>query len=149
MKRRVVRILPVLLAAGGCYGYYPLATAAAPVGREVQLTLTDSGSFLLGRQIGSGVEAVSGRVNGDSAGAILLSVTSTRKRDGVEVGWKGERLAIQRALIAQASERRFSRARTALFGGALAVTLYALREAFGGPGYSSPGSGLPGGTGPK
>jgi hypothetical protein len=139
----------MLLAAGGCYGYYPVTTAAAPVGREVELTLTDSGSVALARQIGSSVEAVSGRVSGDSSGAILLSVTSTRRRDGVEVGWKGERLAVQRALIAKSSERRFSRARTVMFGGALAVTLYALREAFGGPGYSSPGSGLPGGSGPK
>jgi hypothetical protein len=146
MKRRV--LLPLLLLAGGCYGYYPV-TAAAPVGRDVQLTLTDSGSVMLARQIGAGVEAVSGRVSADSSGAIVLSLTGTRKRDGVEVDWKGERLAVQRGLIASVSERRFSRARTGLFGGALAVTLYALREAFGGPGYSSPGSGLPTGTGAK
>jgi hypothetical protein len=145
MKRR---LFPLLFLASGCYGYYPV-TAAAPVGREVQLMLTDSGSVVLTRSVGAGVDAVSGRVTGDSSGTIILAMTGTRKRDGIETDWKGERVAVPRALVANVSERRFSRARTLAFSGALAVALVSMRQAFGGSGASSPGSGLPGGTGAK
>jgi hypothetical protein len=88
-------------------------------------------------------------VTGDSSGTIVLSMTGSRKRDGLESDWKGERVAVPRALVANVTERRFSRARTALFSGALAVALVSMRQAFGGSGASSPGSGLPGGTGAK
>ncbi len=141
-------LLMALLFAGGCYGYYPVTTAA-PVGRDVQLTLTDSGSFALSRQIGQGVEAVSGRVANDSAGTIVLAVSGTRRRDGVETDWRGERLGVPRAYVASLAERKFSRSRTVLFSGIVAGTLYALREAFGGNGYSSPGNGLPGTGSPR
>src|SRR5262249_50827005 len=140
MKRRILFSVVLL---GGCYGYYPVTTAA-PVGREVQITLTDSGSVVLARQIGQGMDAVSGRVTGDSAYSILLALTSTRRRDGGDVDYKGERLAVPRALVATVEEKRFSRARTTLFSGAIAVALVAIRQGFAGPGSSSPGSGLPG-----
>lgn len=139
---------PLLLLGAGCYGLYPV-TGAPPNGHEIELTLTDSGSVVLAGRIGQGVTAVSGRVAGDSAGAILLAMTNTRTRDGGEVGWKGERLAVSRALVANMGERKFSRARTTLFGGALAVALVALRQGFGGTGSSSPGNGLPTVTGGK
>ena len=79
-----------MILLGGCYGYYP-AVAPTPVGRDVQVTLSDSGSFALARQIGPSTEAIDGRLASDSGGSIVLSVTGVRRRDGSEIDWRGER----------------------------------------------------------
>lgn len=126
----------------GCYGYYP-PTTPAPVGRDVELTLTDSGSFALARQVGPSAEAIAGRFTADSDNAIVLSVYGVRQRDGNGVDWKGERVAVPRSLVVKVEERRFSRARTVLFAGAIAVSLVAIRQALGGDGFSFLGNGLP------
>ncbi len=139
MKRR---ILPLFLALGGCYGYYP-SSGPTPSGRDVQLTLTDSGSVVLARQIGVGIDALEGRLTADSANTFVIALSSTHKRDGGGSDWKGERLAVPRPLVLTIEERRFSRTRTALFSTTIAVALFAVRQGFGGQGYSTPGSGLP------
>src|SRR4051812_5589894 len=139
-------VLAVLL--GACYGYYPV-TPPGPVGRQVEVTLTDSGAVVLARQIGPFAEAVSGRVAADSANNVIVSMSGVRQRDGSETSWKGERVSIPLPLVSRVSERRFSRARTLLFGGAAAVALIAVRSALGGSGFGSSGSGQSGGTGPK
>jgi hypothetical protein len=142
------RALPALMLLGGCYGYYPPNTPA-PVGRDVAVTLTDSGSFALARQVGPSAEAINGRFTADSGNAIVLSVRGVRQRDGNDVGWRGERLIVPRPLVVKVEERRFSRTRTAVFGGALVVSLVALRQAFGGEGFSFFGNGQPKQTGTK
>lgn len=147
MSRRALPLL-VLFGAGGCFGYYP-ASGAQPAGRDVQVTLSDSGAVVLGGQIGYGAEAILGHVQSDSDNRLVLAVSGVRQRDGNEVSWKGERLAVPHPLIREVEERRFSRARTTLFSGALAVALVSLRQAFGGSGGSSAGSGLPGQGGTK
>jgi len=146
MRQGVVVVLAVLL--GGCYGYYPV-TPPGPVGRQVELTLTDSGAVVLARQIGPFAEAVSGRLAADSANSVIVSMSGVRQRDGNETSWKGERVSIPWPLVSRVSERRFSRARTILFGGATAVALVALRSALGGSGFGSMGSGQDGGSGRK
>lgn len=145
MRRRVI---PALALLGGCYGYYPSATPA-PVGRDVEVTLTDSGAVALSRQIGPSAEAVRGRFATDSGNAVVLAVSGVRQRDGNDVDWKGERVAIPRLLVVKIEERKFSRARTALFGGAVAIAAIALRQAFSGDGFSFFGSGQVGKGGAK
>jgi hypothetical protein len=137
-----------LLFAGGCYGYYP-STTPAPVGRDVAITLSDSGAFTLARQIGPSATAISGRFTADSANPIVLSVTGVRQSNGNDVDWKGERLVVPRPLVTKLEERRFSRARTVLFSGVVAVGLVAIRQALSGDGFASLGSGKPTQTGPK
>jgi hypothetical protein len=129
-----------MILLGGCYGYYP-AVAPTPVGRDVQVTLSDSGSFALARQIGPSTEAIDGRLASDSGGAIVLSVTGVRRRDGSEIDWKGERVTVPRPIVIKVEERRFSRGRTLLFAGALAIGLVGTRQALGGSGFSFFGNG--------
>jgi len=107
----------------------------------VQITLTDSGAVALARQVGPSAEAIRGRLASDSANALVLSVTGVRQRDGNDVDWKGERVAIPRPLVTSVQERRFSRARTLVFGAAVAISAIALRQAFTGDGFSFFGSG--------
>jgi hypothetical protein len=129
-----------MIFLGGCYGYYP-ATTPAPVGHDVQVTLSDSGSFVLARQVGSSTEAIDGRFTSDSANAITLSVTGVRRRDGTEVDWRGEHVTVPRPMVLKLEERRFSRGRTTLFAGAIALALIGTHQALGGSGFSFFGSG--------
>ena len=64
-----------------------------------------------------------------------------RRRDGSEVDWKGERVTIPRPVVIKMEERRFSRGRTTLFAGALAIGLLGTRQALGGSGFSFLGNG--------
>jgi hypothetical protein len=120
-----------------------------PIGKEVQLTLTDSGSVFMTPKLGPSSEAVYGRLAADSAGQWILSMTGVRQRSGVDIDWKGERVAVPRVFVASASERRFSRARTAVFSTILTVALVAAREAFSGAGGATAPGGPPGTGGPK
>jgi hypothetical protein len=133
-------IASLLLFLGGCYGYYPAVTPT-PVGRDVQVTLSDSGTFTLARQVGPQTAAIDGRLTLDSGNALVLSVTNVRRRDGSEVDWKGERVTVPRPVVIKVEERRFSRGRTTLFAGALAIGLLGTRQALGGSGFSFLGSG--------
>src|SRR6188768_73338 len=133
MLSMIKRALPCLLLLGGCYGYYVPSTST-PVGRDVQVTLSDSGSFVMSPKVGPQAAAIDGRYAADSANAILLSVTGVRQRDGNGVDWRGERVLVPRPFVVKLEERRFSRGRTALFAGAVAVGLLGARQAFAGTG---------------
>ena len=133
-------IASLLLFVGGCYGYYP-ATTPTPVGRDLEVTLSDSGSFALARQVGPSTATIGGRFASDSGNAIVLAVTGTRRRDGTEVDWRGERVAVPRPVVVKVEERRFSRGRTTLFATVLTLGLIATHEALGGNGFSFLGSG--------
>lgn len=144
--RAIWALLPI--GAIGCYGYYaPLNSELS--GREIQLALTDSGSVVLAPRVGYAVVAVEGKLLADSAGLYEMSVVSTQRRDGQESGWKGERVEIPHSLVSTLSERRFSRARTSLFAGAVSVGLVVIKHIFGGAGGSNAPGGIPGGPSPR
>src|SRR5438046_6202023 len=99
LLRIIRRLFPVaLIAVASCYGFYaPLDSHLA--GRELQLSLTDSGSVMLAPRIGYQVDAVEGKLIADTAGFYALSVASTRRRDGLENGWRGERVEIPHSFV--------------------------------------------------
>ncbi len=147
MSRLLHQIIAALLAvttvgASACYGYYP--PPANLSGRDIQISLTDSGAVVLAPKIGSGIESVDGKVLADTVSHLMLSVMGTQRRDGVENTWKGETLDVPRSLVAGVMERRFSRARTLLFIAATTIAMVAVKRAFGGAG----GANAPGNTQP-
>ena len=134
--------------SAACYSYNPVPVSALPAGRDIRLALTDSGSVALASQLGPSVIEVHGRLLADSAGRVVLSMQSSKTRDGNESDWHGERVEIGHALVATAGTRQFSRGRTVLVsvlgGGALA----AITAAFLGPGSATAPGGTPGGPQP-
>lgn len=138
----------VLTALNGCYGFYaPQSPRLA--GRDLELTLTDSGSVMLTPRVGVAVQSVDGRLLTDSAGVYAMAVQSTRRRDGMENGWRGELVEIPHVFVASLAERRFSTARTTLFAGALTIALVAIKGIFAGAGGSNSPGGVPGGPSPR
>lgn len=140
----LIATVPALAGTLGCYSYYPARDTSALTGRRASIALTDSGSVVLAPRVGSGVIALEGNYLGDSAGTHLLAMTLTRQRNGQEADWKGEHVAVPRALVASLEERTFSTSRS-LFAGALGVVgAVALTLALRGKGDSSPGGPPPG-----
>jgi len=128
MCRRRGALAAAALATVGCYVYVPARDANSLVGRRASITLTDSGSVVLERRVGTGVVNLEGTYLGDSAGTHLLAVEVTRSRDGAESDWTGEHVGVPRVLVTSLEERKFSVARTAFAGalgtaGVVAITL--------------------------
>jgi hypothetical protein len=131
-------LLVALPALAGCYGYYT-PPARSVIGRQVQLSLSDSGSVMLAAQLGPGSTAVEGRLVADSGSTFLMSVAGVRRRDGDEAEWKGEQVAIPHPLVTGVAERRFSIGRTALASVLTGVALVAAQQAFSGRGFGGGG----------
>lgn len=135
-------------ATAGCYGLYAPENSHL-AGRDLELSLTDSGSVMLTPRVGLSVESIAGRLLTDSAGVYAMSVESTRRRDGIENGWRGERVDVPHVFVSSLAERRFSAARTTLFAGALTAALIAIKGIFAGAGSSKSPGGVPGGPSPR
>ena len=138
----------VVAGTTACYGYYPLPMGSSLDGKQLELSLTDSGAVVLAPRIGNGMDAISGTLAADSAGVYRMAVFGARRRDGQEIDWKGENVNVPHSLVARVRERRFSSARTSLFAVATGVALIALKSAFSGAGGATvpgPTPGPPGG----
>lgn len=145
---RTVTGLFCLSTSVSCYGLYPPQNSQL-TGRDLELVLTDSGSVMLTPRVGLSVEAVTGKLLTDSAGVYSMSVESTRRRDGIENGWRGERVDVPHVFVSSLAERRFSAARTTLFAGAMTAALVAIKGIFAGAGGSNSPGGVPGGPNPR
>lgn len=144
-----VGLLPGLL--GACYTYQPVASGLQPQ-RKVSVVLSDYGRLEASRQIGPQTLKVEGSIVSSDDTAYLLSVSSVKPISGSWVRWSGEQVNMRRDYVALMYERRFSKGRTALFGGALtALFVVAVKTRLFGIGGSDvpiipdPG-GPPGGT---
>jgi hypothetical protein len=111
IRYRIAVLIPLL---AGCYVYKPVGTATPPAGQQLRLTLTDAGTANLASQLGPSVTAVGGTLVEDSASEYVLSLVETRKRNGIETSWLGERVSIPKSVVATVHRREFSRTRTAL-----------------------------------
>jgi hypothetical protein len=143
-------LLPVaLIASVGCYAYLPPPSGRSIVGDDIQLMLTDSGTVVLAPLVGPSIGTIEGRLAVDTAGTYVVSLTKVARRDGADIDWRGERVAIAHTLVATVGARQFSRGRTFLFGALATGALVGIAEAFvGGGGATVPGgtpTGLPGG----
>ena len=138
-RSRNALLAAVGLLAAACYEYRPATDLASLQGRQVELTLTDSGAVILAGRIGPAIAAINGTYLGDSAGAYLLAVTTSRARNGQEVDWRGEHVVAPRPLVAAILERRFSRSRTTFAGVLAAVGIGGMTAALRGRGESNAG----------
>ena len=126
----------------GCYEYVAPEGASPMTGREIQLSLTDSGTTTLAAVVGPWAESVSGKIVEERDSAFVLAVERVRLRGGQEVRWRGERVTIDRLLTARAGERVFSPIRTALFSGLVGTALLVARNACAGHGSGGGGAGV-------
>ena len=106
-----------LLFSASCYTYIPVSGGAVPVGREVELQLSEQGSIALAPQLGAQLKSVSGRVSDYSADAYQVSVTQTTSRGGVETLWGGEAATVRHAYVTNVGERHLDKKRSWIVAG--------------------------------
>jgi len=115
--------LPSLLA--GCYTYAPMTAAPAPE-MQISLVLSDVGRVGATATLGSGLDRVDGVLMGATDTTYSLRVFGVRDIRGVQTKWSGESVILQRAWVANAYERHFSRGRTYLMTGVVTSAVAAL-----------------------
>ena len=116
----------------GCYAYLDPGAKAPLPGSDVRLVLADDRGGTLQGLLGEPVAAVTGRLLADSPDSLTVLVNSVTYRSGSVNEWRGERVAIPRALVTSVSGRQFSAGRTGLLVGALALAGLAARTLFSG-----------------
>jgi hypothetical protein len=138
-----------LMAVSACHRYVPVTAATVDPGANVAVALTDFGTANLGRLLGMGAGTIEGHLVTVSDSLLTMSVHVVRQRDGIETFWKGERVSIPRADIAEIRQRRFSRSKSAVAGVALIAAAVGAVEAFIGVGGGSQPPAGGGGGGPR
>jgi hypothetical protein len=139
---------PVAIAAwsavgAGCYRYTPIESEAPPaLGTDVRVRLTDAGAVSLAPLVGVRIELVDGRLTSVADTSVTLAVTGTTDRLGNETPWRGEEVAIPRALFSGLEQRTLDRNKSYLVGGITAGLVAAV-----GIGFAINGSGGGGKTG--
>jgi len=133
-------IVLAAITAAGCYYYQPLTSVPSPE-TPLSVTLTDSGTDRLWRYLGPDVETLRGRLLASDDTMYAMSVSAVDLRHGTTLGWKGERVVVNRDLVAALSERKFSLGRTALTGSLTAAGFWLTVQAFKLLGGGSPSGG--------
>ena len=110
----------------GCYTYTPIPAAAPAPGTDILVGLNDQGRLTLGQSVGPAAQQIEGTVQSQSDSAYVLSVSSVSYFNGGINKWSGEPLTINRTLINDVKERRFSQSKTALVVIGASVALLAV-----------------------
>jgi hypothetical protein len=137
-KSRGVRALTAFVLGlpmlSGCYEYVPMSGSTPKVGEVVTLQISDSGRVGLSDRFGSGLAAIEGRIQSTQPDLYVIDVFKVSQLNGESALWSGESVRLQRAYVAAAMGREFSRTRTALMAigaAAIAGTLLASTHLIG------------------
>ena len=123
--RRAVALLLMGSLTIGCFSSQPIVSNPLPAGTQVVLQLTDAGRVAMSDAIGPSVDAVEGRLVSRDSAEWTLAVSMLQMLRGGQQVWSGERLTIRSEHVAVASERRFSRSRTAIVSAVVAGVIIA------------------------
>jgi hypothetical protein len=129
-----------LALLAGCYTYRPLPsvdTAMPAAGTQVDVQLTTAGATALANEIGPDILSLQGQVLVADSAALTLAVARTETARHIEFEWKGERVTVPRAAIANLRQRKFAVAPSVLIGGLAGGGVLAAYALFGTSGSST------------
>lgn len=150
MSEKVGQIAVVLAAgvvASGCYAYNTpnMHDYETLTGRQVQATLTDSGSVVLAAKVGPSVEQLRGSIVAEDLTSLSFAMDESVHRDGTGAPWRQEVVLVPRPLIRQIDVRAFSPTRTAFAAFLTSVVLFGVERGFlKGGGANASGTGQTG-----
>jgi hypothetical protein len=118
--------------ATGCYAYNAPSPAQSErlTGRQVQATLTDSGSVVLAAKVGPAVEQLRGSVVAEDLTSLSVAMDESVHRDGTGAPWRQEVVQVPRPLIREVDIRSFSPSRTLFAAFLTSAALFALERGF-------------------
>jgi hypothetical protein len=129
---RVATMVVAGVLGSGCYAY----TAPHPsesehlTGRQVQATLTDSGSVVLAAKVGPAVEQLRGSVVAEDLTSLSVAMDESVHRDGPGAPWRQEVVQVPRPLIREIDIRGFSPSRTLFAAFLTSAALIAVEKGF-------------------
>jgi hypothetical protein len=133
MHRRLVGCgFAVFLA--GCYTLQPARSGTLDAGTEVSLQINDAGRVALGGSMGPEIDQIEGKLLQKDPDQYVIAVSAVRLLRGGQQVWSKEQVSVKTEYVGRAYERRFSKARTLVVGGATVggfVAFLATRELFG------------------
>jgi hypothetical protein len=129
---RVAVILAAGLLASGCYAYAApsLGDSERLTGRQVQATLTDSGSVVMAAKVGPSVEQLRGSVVAEDLTSLSFAMEESVHHDGTGAPWRQEVVQVPRPLIREVDVRAFSPTRTAFAAFLTSVVLFGVERGF-------------------
>ncbi len=129
---RVGALLVAGALASGCYAYNTprLGESERLTGRQVQATLTDSGSVVLAAKVGPAVEQLRGSVIAEDLTSLSVAMDESVHRDGTGAPWRQEVVQVPRPLIREIDIRGFSPSRTLFAAFLTSVALVAVEKGF-------------------
>lgn len=118
--------------ATGCYAYITPSQSDVErlTGRQVQATLTDSGSVILAAKVGPAVEQLRGSVVAEDLTSLSVAMDESVHRDGTGAPWTQEIVQVPRPLIRQIDVRGFSPTRTLFATFLTSAALFAVEKGF-------------------
>ncbi len=115
-----------MLVQLGCYSFQPAFGVNPPVGQKVRVSLTDAGRALMSDQLGEAIEWVEGTLAAADTAGMTVDVTLTRSLRGSYATWMSDRVVIPARGVSQTQIRTFSKSRSWMLAGGLAVGLVVL-----------------------
>jgi len=126
---RLAALALVSALASACYAYAAPGSGGL-TGRQVQATLTDSGSVVMAAKVGPAVEQLRGSVVAEDLNFLSFAMDESVHRDGTGAPWRQEVVQVPRPLIRQIDVRGFSPTRTALAAFLTTTALLAVERGF-------------------
>lgn len=142
-RRHVALAVGVVHVCTACFAYAPVRSTPAP-GSQVALEITDEGRVALNEKIGPGVVRLEGTLAGVEGDDLLVDASAARQVRGYVSELGGVRVRLPQRFVTRMDERRFSKKRTLMVGGALVGVVVAFFVTKIG-GKSTPGDEDPGG----
>ena len=124
-NRSIAVVLAVggVVAVSGCYTLQPVTRQTLPAGMTISLNINDAARAALLSQMGPNISEIQGRLIQQDTAGFMVAVSEVRTfRDGTQV-WSGEHVLIKKEFVNQATERKFSRTKTAIVGVAVVGVL--------------------------
>ena len=115
-----------VIGTQGCYEYVPIESPSAPVGKFVELKISDPGRVGLAPRFGAGLDLVEGQLISERDSDMTLKVMSVTNLDGEHMRWSGETVNLDRGFVRSVKSKRLSPVRTTVLVVAGGAVLYAL-----------------------
>src|SRR5215467_13498976 len=133
--KRSLRVTTIMVAGvlvSGCYAYNTphLGESEHLTGRQVQATLTDSGSVVMAAKVGPAVEQLRGSVVAEDLTSLSVAMDESVRRDGTGAPWRQEVVQVPRPLIREIDIRGFSPTRTLFAAFLTSAALIAVEKGF-------------------
>ena len=133
-----------LIATTACQSYSTVALSAVPVGADVQVALTDSGSSAMAPELGRYAEQLEGKVTRSDASGLAVTVNELTRRGATTELGEGRTVSVPADAIATIRIQSLSVPRSLAAAGALAIGSLAVGRSLGaGSGSATRGGGPP------